>query len=70
VDKRKYRVSDLRRFPEFAEIIGYRDDKRFQPDKIIEYHRPKGWIAMPLYRIFGTPTRQYFDFPGKPLKSR
>jgi transcriptional regulator with XRE-family HTH domain len=44
VDKRKYRVSDLRKFPEFARIIGYKDDKRFSPDKIIPYVRPKGWI--------------------------
>jgi transcriptional regulator with XRE-family HTH domain len=44
VDKRKYRVSDLRKFPEFARMIGYKDDKRFKPDKIIPYNRPKGWI--------------------------
>jgi DNA-binding XRE family transcriptional regulator len=44
LDKRKYRVSDLRKFPEFARLIGYKDDKRFNPDKIIPYDRPKGWI--------------------------
>ena len=44
VEKRKYRVSDLRKFPGFASIIGYTDAKRFSPDKIIPYNRPKGWI--------------------------
>lgn len=45
VDKRKYRVSDLRKFPDFARIIGYKDDKRFRPDKLIPYDRPKGWMS-------------------------
>jgi hypothetical protein len=53
VDKRKYRVSDLRKFPEFARMIGYNDDKRFSPDKIIPYDRPKGWI--PEYFLDETP---------------
>ncbi len=44
VDRRKYRVSDLRKFPEFARIIRYKDDKRFSANKIISYNRPKGWI--------------------------
>jgi hypothetical protein len=44
VDKRRYRVSDLRTFPDFARIIGFKDDKRFSLDKLVPYDRPKGWI--------------------------
>jgi transcriptional regulator with XRE-family HTH domain len=44
VDKRIYRVSDLRKFPKFADIIGFKDEKRFSPDKLIPHSRPKGWI--------------------------
>ena len=44
VDKRNYRVSDLRKFPEFARIIGFKDDKRFSPDKLVPHVRPRGWI--------------------------
>jgi transcriptional regulator with XRE-family HTH domain len=44
VEKRKYRVSDLRKFPQYAKIIGYTDNKRFKPEKLIEYQRSKGWI--------------------------
>jgi transcriptional regulator with XRE-family HTH domain len=53
VDRRKYRVSDLRKFPDFARIIGFKDDKRFSPNKIIPHNRPKGWI--PDYFLHETP---------------
>ena len=45
VDRRKYRVGDLRRFPDYARIIGYRDDRRFSPKKIIPCNRPRGWVT-------------------------
>ena len=44
VGKRNYRVSDLRKFPEFARIIGFKDNKRFALDKLIPHVRPRGWM--------------------------
>lgn len=44
VDKRNYRVSDLRKFPGYAQILGYKDTKRTKPDKIVSFVLPKGWI--------------------------
>lgn len=44
VDKRAYRVKDLRKYPAFARIVGFTDDKRFSPDKVITFLRPRGWI--------------------------
>ena len=44
VETRKYRVRDLRKFSEYARIIGYKDNKRFKPDKVITFNLPRGWI--------------------------
>ena len=43
--KRKYLVSDLRKFPEYARIIGFKDNKRFKPSKVIDFAIPFGWIV-------------------------
>jgi hypothetical protein len=43
-DNRTYRVRDLRKFPEYARIIGYKDNKRFKADKLIKFVLPRGWI--------------------------
>jgi len=43
-EKRKYRVSDLRKFSEYARILGYKDDNRYEPDKLIEFVLPSGWL--------------------------
>ncbi len=45
VRRRKYRVSDLRKFPDFAGIIGFQDRKSYKPDKLIEFIIPHGWIS-------------------------
>ena len=45
VAKRIYRVSDLRKFSEYARAIGYKDNKRYKPDKLIAFNRPRGWIV-------------------------
>lgn len=44
-DRRKYRVSDLRKFSEYAHILRYKDDKRYKPDKLIEFVLPRGWLV-------------------------
>ena len=44
-DKRHYRVSDLRRFSEYARILGFKDNKRYKPDKLIPFNRPRGWLV-------------------------
>jgi transcriptional regulator with XRE-family HTH domain len=44
VDKRTYRVSDLRKFPAYAQILGFKDDKRFKPDKRIDFVITRGWM--------------------------
>ena len=44
-EKRKYRVSDLRKFSEYARILGYKDDKRYKPDKLVEFVLPRGWLV-------------------------
>lgn len=43
-DKHKYRVSDLRKFPEYARILGFKDKKRYKPGKVVEFTIPRGWI--------------------------
>jgi hypothetical protein len=44
VRRRKYRVADLRKFPEFARILGFQDRKNYPPDKILEFTIPHGRI--------------------------
>jgi hypothetical protein len=44
VDKRKYRVSDLRKFPDYTHILRYKNTRRNKPDKVISFDLPKGWI--------------------------
>jgi hypothetical protein len=44
VRKRTYRVSDLRKFPDYAQLIGFKDNPRFNPDKTIKFDIPNGWI--------------------------
>jgi DNA-binding XRE family transcriptional regulator len=44
IKKRSYRVSDLRKFPAYAKIIGFKDNRRFKPDKIVAFDQPAGWI--------------------------
>ncbi len=42
--KRKYRVSDLRKFPDYARILGFKDKKSYRPDKLFEFTISQGWI--------------------------
>ena len=42
--RRTYRVSDLRKFPEYARIRGFKDNKRYKPDKLISFTFSRGWI--------------------------
>jgi DNA-binding XRE family transcriptional regulator len=44
IAKRIYRVSDLRKFSEYARILGYKDNKRYKPDKLIPFTIPRGWL--------------------------
>jgi transcriptional regulator with XRE-family HTH domain len=44
-EKRIYRVSDLRKFSEYANILGYKDDKRYSPHKLVNFVLPRGWLA-------------------------
>ena len=44
IKKRAYRVSDLRKYPIYAGIIGYQDNKRFKPTKIIKFEITEWWI--------------------------
>lgn len=44
VRKRAYRVGELRKFADYAKIIGFIDDKRYKPDKIVKFEIPHGWI--------------------------
>ena len=44
VVKKMYRVSDLRKFPEYARILGFKDNKRYKPDKLIPFTIPRGWM--------------------------
>lgn len=39
-----YLVRDLRRFPEYARILGYKDNKRFKPDRQVTFPIAFGWI--------------------------
>jgi hypothetical protein len=43
-DKRIYRVSDLRKFSEYARVIGYKDNKRYKPNKLVSFDLPRGWV--------------------------
>jgi transcriptional regulator with XRE-family HTH domain len=43
-NKRAYRVSDLRKFSEYARILGYTDDERYASDDIKEFLLPRGWL--------------------------
>jgi transcriptional regulator with XRE-family HTH domain len=45
VDKRIYRVSDLRKFSEYARILGYEDDDQFAPDDLKHFVLPRGWLV-------------------------
>lgn len=44
VRKRKYRVADLRKFPDYGRLIGFQDQRRYRPDKVIAFTIPHGWI--------------------------
>jgi len=44
VTKRIYRVCDLRKYPEFARLIGYQDNRKFSPKKLVAFEIPKGWM--------------------------
>lgn len=44
VRERIYWVSDLRNFPDYAGIIGFKDDRQYRPDKLVEFEIPHGWI--------------------------
>jgi hypothetical protein len=44
VDKRIYRVSDLRKFPEYARILKFKDNKRYKPGKLIPFTFSRGWM--------------------------
>jgi len=52
-EKRKYRVTDLRKFPEYARVLGYQDDKHYKPDKLVEFILPRGWLVH--YYLIETP---------------
>lgn len=34
----------MRKFPAYASILSFKDNKRFKPDKVIEFTIPLGWI--------------------------
>jgi DNA-binding transcriptional regulator YiaG len=42
--ERSYRVSDLRKFSDYAQILGFKDDKRYSPEKVVKFKIPRGWI--------------------------
>jgi transcriptional regulator with XRE-family HTH domain len=44
VRRRKYRVEDLRKFPDYARLLGFKDQKGYRPAKVIEFTLPHGWI--------------------------
>ncbi|MEQ2009346.1 MAG: hypothetical protein ABMA26_21400, partial [Limisphaerales bacterium] len=44
VRHRKYQVCDLRKFPDYARLIGFQDNHRFRPDKVVEFPIPRGWM--------------------------
>jgi transcriptional regulator with XRE-family HTH domain len=44
VRKRTYLVRDLRKFPEYASRIGFKDNKRFKAAKKIYFEIPDGWL--------------------------
>ena len=43
-------VSDLRKFPEYARILGFKDKKTYKAEKVIEFTIPQGWIQNYLLR--------------------
>lgn len=44
VRKRKYQVADLRKFPAYARLIDFQDNRRYRPDKVIPFTIPHGWF--------------------------
>jgi DNA-binding XRE family transcriptional regulator len=44
VRKRAYLVRDLRKFPEYARRLAFKDNKRFKPAKKIQFDIPVGWL--------------------------
>jgi DNA-binding XRE family transcriptional regulator len=44
VRQRKYRVRDLRQFPDYARLIGFQDQRRYRPDRVIAFTIPHGWM--------------------------
>jgi DNA-binding XRE family transcriptional regulator len=53
VEKKIYRVCDLRRFPKYARILGFKDNKRFKPDKTITFTLTRGWMRH--YMVYERP---------------
>jgi DNA-binding XRE family transcriptional regulator len=53
IKKRIYRVSDLRKFAGYARILGFKDNKRFKPAKLISFTLPTGWL--PTYFLVEKP---------------
>lgn len=53
VRQRKYRVGDLRKFPDYARLIGFQDNRRYRPDKVIPFTIPHGW--MDHYKLVESP---------------
>ena len=45
IRKRTYLVRDLRKFPEYARRIEFKDNKRFKPNKRIKFDIPNGCLA-------------------------
>ena len=43
-EKRKYRVEDLRKFPAYARLLGFKDKRSCKPETVIAFTIPKGWI--------------------------
>ena len=44
IRKRVYLVRDLRKFPDYARIIGFQDNKRFKPHTRVSFDIPDGWL--------------------------
>lgn len=53
VRKRIYLVRDLRKFSQYAGLIGFKDNKRFKPNKKISFDIPDGWI--PAFELIERP---------------
>jgi hypothetical protein len=37
-------VEDLRKFPDYARLIGFKDKKSHRPARVVEFTIPHGWI--------------------------